>query len=278
MSTPAGGQTCYLHPDRIARISCQRCHRPICPADMREASVGFQCPPCVTAGAKAQRQPRTVLGGRISSNPRSVTTILIGINIAVYVLMVFTGGLSGELAQNGAMWGFAVAYGGEYWRLLTAAFFHSGLMHLGLNMLGLYMFGPAIEEALGRSKYLLTYLTLAVSSSVWIYWLTPPNTDTVGASGAIFGLFGLIAVFMYRTRQDMSGILIMLAINAVFSLQSGVSWQGHLGGFVTGVALGAVFAYAPRDRQIAIHRFAFIALWVAIVVATAVRSNLLLIY
>ena len=272
MSQFQGEQRCYLHPERLARISCQRCDRPICPADMREASVGFQCPSCVTTGAKTQRQPKTVFGGRISANPRSVTSILIAINVIVFVAMMATGGTRGPIGQDGAMWAFGVA-NGEYWRMLTSAFLHSGLMHIAFNMFALYLFGPAIEEALGRAKYLLTYITLAVAASVWVYWLSPVNSSTVGASGVVFGLLGMVLVFMVRSKQDVSGLLVLLALNVVISLQGNVSWQAHLGGFMTGLVLAAVFVYAPRNRQQLIHTLAFSGLWLVIIAATMLRTT-----
>lgn len=271
MSQSQGEQRCYLHPDRLARISCQRCGRPICPADMRDASVGFQCPPCVSMGAKAQRQPKTVFGGRISANPRSVTTSLIIVNIVIFVAMMATGGSRGSIYQEGAMWAFGVA-NGEYWRMLSSAFLHSGIMHIAFNMLALYLFGPAIEEALGRARFLTTYITLAVAASVWVYWLAPLNTSTVGASGAVFGLFGVILVFMLRAKQDVTGLLVLLGINAVISLQANISWQAHLGGFLTGVVLAVVFVKAPRDRQQLVHMLAFAGLWLLIIAASALRT------
>lgn len=239
---------------------------------MREASVGFQCPPCVSTGAKAQRQPRTVMGGRISANPRNVTTTIIAINVVVFVLMMVTGGTrNSPIFEEGAMWAFAVA-NGEYWRLLSSAFLHSGVMHIAFNMLALYMFGPAIEEVLGRAQYLSLYLTLAVGASVWVYWLTPLNVSTVGASGAVFGLLGVILVFMVHAKQDVTGLLVLLGINAVISLQASISWQAHLGGFLTGALMAFVFVKAPRDRQQFVHTAAFAGLWLVIIGATALKT------
>lgn len=271
--TPAGPATyCYRHPDRPAYIQCQRCGRHICPEDMRAASVGFQCPECVAAGQKAVRQPRTMAGGAISTDVGALTFAIIGINVAAQVLVMAQGGpQSSDFWQWGAMWGFGVAQG-EYWRLLTAAFLHGGLLHLALNMYALYLFGPFIEHALGRWRYVLTYLTLAAGSSVFVYWLESPNVPTIGASGAVFGLFGLALVFLIRAKQSITGMLVLLAINAVISLNEGISWQGHLGGFVLGCLLGLAFAYAPRERRTAIHLALFAGLWVVLAVAVAVRT------
>lgn len=242
---------------------------------MHEASVGFQCGPCVNVGRAAVRQPRTVFGGRISANPTSVTTAIIIANVVVFVLGLFTGGRG--LSQFGDMWGFGVA-SGEYWRLITAAFLHAGLAHLAFNMLALYLFGPVIEEALGRARYLATYVTVAVAASVWVYWLTDPRTSTVGASGAVFGLLGVVFVFMWRSKQDMSGMIVLLAINAFISLQANVSWQAHLGGFVTGLLIGWIFIKAKRETRDRTQLLAFAGIWIVLVIAVLARSAQLAVF
>jgi len=277
----AGQQVCYRHPERPAYIQCQRCERFICPEDMREASVGFQCPDCVAQGRAAVRQPRTLAGGTISADTGIVTLVIIGINLAAQVLVMLTGGVGrSRFFDDGAMLGLAF-YGtelhgvanGEWWRLLTAAFLHGGLLHLAFNMYALYLFGPFVEQTLGRWRYIATYLTLAIGSSVWVYALTDARVPTIGASGAVFGLFGLALIFLIRTRQNITGMLVLLAINGFISLGAGISWQGHLGGFVTGVLLGLVFAYAPRDRRTLIHVGSFVLLWVLFAAALAWRTD-----
>ena len=166
---------------------------------------------------------------------------------------------------------------GDYWRLLTAAFLHAGILHIAFNMYALYLFGPYVERALGTARFVVAYLTMAVASSVFVYWLTEPQVATIGASGAVFGLFGLALVLLIRTGQDVRGLLVLLAINAFISLQGNISWQGHLGGFVTGALLGVALAYAPRERRSAVQFAAFALTWLAIVVAVvaAHRSTVL---
>ncbi|MFO6452214.1 MULTISPECIES: rhomboid family intramembrane serine protease [unclassified Aeromicrobium] len=280
MTDENAGQTCYRHPGRPAFIQCQRCSRYICPEDMREASVGFQCPECVKQGQAAVRQPRTLAGGAISTNAGAVTMVIIGLNVLAQLIVMVTGGTRGWFFQDGAMLGLGVYDGevhgvahGEYWRLVTAAFLHGGLLHLAFNMYALYLFGPFVEQTLGRVRFVLTYLTLAVGSSVLVYLLTDFRTLTIGASGAVFGLFGLALVFLVRTRQNITGMLILLAINGLISLQSGISWQGHLGGFLTGLVLGLMFAYAPRERRTLAQVATFVVLWAAFVAAVAWRTN-----
>ncbi|MGA9103397.1 rhomboid family intramembrane serine protease [Aeromicrobium sp.] len=268
---PAVEQRCYRHADREAYISCQRCERLICPDCMRDASVGFQCPECVAEGSKSVRAPRTVVGGAISMRAGAVSMALLGLNVVVFLLQKLTEGNVNSVFQWGAMQGFAVA-GGDYWRLLTAAFLHVGILHIAFNMYALYLFGPFVERALGTTRFVIAYLTMAISSSVFVYWLTDPQVATIGASGAVFGLFGLALVLLVRLRQDVRGLLVLLALNAFISLQGNISWQGHLGGFVTGVLLGAALAYAPRERRTAVHVAAFGLTWLFIVVAVVART------
>ncbi len=265
-------QRCYRHPDREAYISCQRCERLICPDCMRDAAVGFQCPECIAEGNKSVRQPRTVVGGAISMRAGAVSMGLLGINVVVYLLQMATDGNVNSVFQLGAMQGFAVA-DGEYWRLLTAAFLHAGILHIAFNMYALYLFGPFVERALGTTRFVIAYVTMAVASSVFVYWLTEPQVATIGASGAIFGLFGLALVLLIRLRQDVRGLLVLLAINAFISLQGNISWQGHLGGFVTGTLLGVALAYPPRERRAAVQLVAFALTWLAIVVAVVARTS-----
>ena len=264
-------QRCYRHADREAYISCQRCERLICPDCMRDAAVGFQCPECVAEGSKSVRAPRTIAGGAITMSAGAVSMALLGLNVVVFLLQKVTEGSVNSVFQLGAMQGYAVSEG-DYWRLLTAAFLHLGILHIAFNMYALYLFGPFVERALGTTRFVIAYLTMAVASSVFVYWLTEPQIATVGASGAIFGLFGLALVVLIRLRQDVRGLLVLLAINAFISLQGNISWQGHLGGFVTGVVLGAALAYAPRERRTAIHIATFGLTWLFIVVAVGLRT------
>jgi membrane associated rhomboid family serine protease len=250
---------------------------------MREASVGFQCPECVNRGQASVRQPRTMAGGAISTNTGAITLAIIAINVAAQLVVMATGGARSpglsRFFETGAMLGLASYDGaihgvadGEYWRLITAAFLHGGLLHLAFNMYALYLFGPYVEQTLGRLRYVVTYLTLAVGSSVFVYLLTDSRTLTIGASGAVFGLFGLALVFLVRTRQNITGMLVLLAINGFISLGAGISWQGHLGGFLTGLLLGLMFAYAPRDRRTLVQAGTFVALAVLFIAAVVWRN------
>lgn len=272
---PDAAPRCYRHPDREAYITCQRCERPICPDDMRDASVGFQCPECVARGARSVRMPRTLAGGAVQARAGVVSTTLVGINACVYLVQVLTGGLGSPLYQQGTMFPVGVA-DGEWWRLLTSAFLHLSTLHILFNMYALFVFGPIVERALGTARFVAAYVTTAVVSSVFVMWLSAPFGGTAGASGAVFGLFAMALLLMLRAKEDVRGLLVLLALNVGISFVGSISWQGHLGGFVAGLVLGAAFAYAPRERRTLVQVVAFVALWVGVVGAVVLRSQQLL--
>ncbi|MFD1824282.1 MULTISPECIES: rhomboid family intramembrane serine protease [Mumia] len=255
---------------------------------MGEASVGFQCPNCLREGQAGVRQARTAGGGLVPGRPGVVTLSLIGLNVVAFLLMMATGGLwQSPLWEWGVMLGDSAAFplddgsvalmdgvaDGAYWRMLSSAFLHASILHIAFNMYALYLFGPVLERYLGTARFLLAYLTSAVAASVFVYWLSTPHQTTLGASGAIFALFGMALVVMYKQGQDVRGLLALVAINAAITfIVPNISWQGHLGGFVTGLVLGAVFAYAPRARRNLVQCAAFGAIWAAIIGATVART------
>jgi len=146
----------------------------------------------------------------------------------------------------------------EPWRMLTSAFLHSQgfILHIVLNMYMLWMFGQALEPLLGRIRFLALYLLSAVGGSVGYLVLTPtytpgqPLAGVVGASGAIFGLFGAMLVVQRHRGGDTKQLWVLIAINGVIGfIVPQIAWQAHLGGLVTGAACAAAIAYAPRGPQ-----------------------------
>jgi membrane associated rhomboid family serine protease len=280
MNPPAPEQRCYRHPDREAYISCQRCGRLICPECMNDASVGFQCPSCIAEGAKTVRSTRTMAGGAVPAREGRVSMVIIGLNVLVFVLtdVLRISGVTeaGSMiaasvrGEDGTVYPGVAADG--YWRLVSSAFLHAGVLHLALNMYALYLFGPFVERALGTWRFIAAYLTTAVVASAFVYVLADPRTYTVGASGAVFGLFAMALLLLLRARQDVTSLLVLLAINAVISTTGNISWQGHLGGFVGGLVLGAAFAYAPRSHRQLVQALAFGALWAGVVAAVVLRT------
>jgi membrane associated rhomboid family serine protease len=239
-------QTCYRHPDRVTGLSCSECGRPICTECMTMAPVGIRCP---DHSGKAQGVQRVTTGVRraaFEGTGAKVTKALIGINVAVYVAELATGG--GVNGTGSTIYVKGVLFGplleqGEWWRLVTAAFLHYGPVHLLLNMVALYWFGSLLEERIGSGRYLLLYLVSGIAGSAGaLLWSNGFLTPTVGASGAIFGILGA-GLVLERQRDYVFGgsALGVIVINFVFTFSiSGISKGGHIGGLVGGIicALG----------------------------------------
>ncbi|OBG34210.1 rhomboid family intramembrane serine protease [Mycobacterium sp. E3198] len=240
--SPAEAPSCYRHPGRRTYLRCNRCERYICADCMRSAAVGHQCVECVQEGARTIRQPRTRFGGRQRSGAPVVTYALIAVNVAVFIAQLAVGNLEKQLS----LWSPAVA-DGQLYRLVTSAFLHYGAMHLLLNMWALYVVGPALESWLGRLRFGALYALSGLGGSVLVYLLTT-NSATAGASGAIFGLFGATFVVGKRLALDVRWVVVVIAINLVFTFVApAISWQGHLGGLVTGVVVAAAYVYPPKQ-------------------------------
>ncbi len=255
MTTPAQTPTCYRHPDRATYVRCTRCNRYICPECMRDAAVGHQCAECVGEGAKTVRQVRTHFGGAPVRTP-TVTYVLIAINVVMFGLQM----VSPQLQRELVLFSPAVA-DGEWYRLLTSAFLHYGPMHIVFNMWALYVIGPPLEIALGRARFIALYLMSALGGSVVVYMLSTLGAQTAGASGAVFGLFGATFVIGRRLNMDTRWVIGLIVINLVITfVVPNISWQGHLGGLVTGAVIAAAYAYAPRKRQTAVQVSATVGL------------------
>jgi membrane associated rhomboid family serine protease len=278
---PAPGSdpaVCYRHPDREAHIRCVRCERRICPECMIPASVGFQCPECVKEGNKSVRQARTVFGGRVTTDPGWVSKVLIGINVVAFVLQQAVSGFTLRFFEIGL--GFDPIHNevigvadGEYYRLLTAAFLHENVVHIALNMYALYLFGPPVEAAIGRVRFLALYLISAVGGSALSYAFAAPNQPSLGASGAVFGLLGAYLVLNRKLGRDTSGVMALLVINFVFGLiVPRIDWRAHLGGLIAGTLCAIAIAYAPAPRRTAIQIGGMAAVAVVVVAVTVWRT------
>ncbi len=300
---PAPVTTCYRHSGRESRVRCTRCDRYICPDCMLSASVGFQCPDCVRAGNKEVRPTRTLFGARAADGSRPVATIaLVALNFAVYAAELMKHSVVDRLSLlSDAMIGpdngiyltmpspprgyqtVGVAHG-EWYRLLTSAFVHIlpnqpplGPLHILFNMLSLWMFGVVLEAQIGRVRFLSAYLLSAVGGSVLCYYLTAPYAQSIGASGAIFGLIGMYFVLSRKHHFDPLGARRQLIAAVLWLVLASrfTSWQGHLGGLITGIVIGLVFRYAPRARQACVQTAAMVAILAVLIGATAVRTSVL---
>jgi len=179
-----------------------------------------------------RRQPARRGGGT------PVTLGLVAVNVLVYLLQV----ADPSLVYRYALLPRAVE-AGEYERLLTSAFLHGSLLHLASNMLALYIIGAPLERVLGAGRYLTVYLTAALGGSLLAMLLSPPDTLGVGASGAVFGLFGALVVLRRRVGADARGLGVLIGINLVISFAvPGISWQAHIGGLLTGLLVAALLA------------------------------------
>ena len=180
-----------------------------------------------------------------------VTFSLIGVNLAVFVVQLLLISLFGFdlVIALGAKENTAIA-AGQYWRLLTPVFIHAGLAHLFVNMYSLFVIGPAGEEMFGRVRFLAFYLLAGFAGAIFSLAFTP--SPSVGASGAIFGLLGMLGAFWYVHRTTFGSIgnlqlrqiAMVAALNLLIGLSPGIDFWAHLGGFVTGIALGLLFG--PR--------------------------------
>lgn len=286
--------TCYRHTKVESHVRCTRCERFICPDCMREAAVGHQCPECVKEGVRSVRQARTAFGGRITAVPL-VTYVLIGLNVLAYIGELVRPAIvdrfemlgAGLVGPDGGHYVWQDTYpadfhtegvvDGEWYRLLTGAFLHLpptggtfGILHIVMNMVSLWNIGRVVEAQLGRVRYLALYLLSALGGSVLVLLLAPYQ-PTLGASGAIFGLGAAYYVMARRLGADMAqvnrfigGLLLWLVISAALT-----SWQGHLGGLLSGAAVTLAYAYAPRNgRRALVQAGACAVLLVLLLVGT----------
>ncbi|ROQ81353.1 membrane associated rhomboid family serine protease [Streptomyces sp. CEV 2-1] len=284
-SAPVDGPvTCYRHPGREATIRCTRCDRPVCPDCMVSASVGFQCPDCVRQGSgtghsPAAARPRTIAGGSVAADPRLITKILLGINVAVFVAVLANSALVDDLVLLGRA---NFYYGGppegiaegQWYRLVTSMFLHQEVWHIAFNMLGLWWLGGPLEAALGRARYLALYMLSGLAGSALTYWLAEPNQPSLGASGAIFGLLGATAVLMRRLNYDMRPVFALLAINLVitFNPWGGIAWQAHVGGLIAGTLIAIGMVHAPRERRNLVQYGTCAAALVVVVLIVVLRT------
>ena len=277
--------TCYRHPDRETAIGCTRCERPICPECMVNASVGFQCPECVRSGSgtghsPTATRPRTLVGGTIAADPRLVTKVLIGLNLALFLVQLSVGD---RFTQNFELLGRAYVPGlggvegvaeGQWYRLVTAMFLHGSVIHIAFNMLSRWWIGGPLEAALGRARYIAVYGVSGLAGSALTYLIAAPNQPSLGASGAIFGLFGATAVLIRRLNHDMRPVIALLVINLIFTFGwSNIAWESHIGGLVGGVVIGYAMVHAPRERRALIQYGVSALVLVAVVVMTLVRTG-----
>jgi membrane associated rhomboid family serine protease len=217
---------------------------------MTPTSVGMRCPEC----ARDRTKVKTI---RTLPSTPVATQALIAINVLVFLAETAAGaplggGGAGTIYVHGALFGPSISIQHEYWRLLTAGFLHDGLLHILVNMVSLYFVGSSLEPAIGRVNFIAIYFASLLAGSFGAL-LFQPQVPTLGASGAIFGIFGALIVLAHRRGIPIwqSGLGMVLLFNLIFSVSfKGISLGGHIGGLVGGRITGwAVVELGERRRQ-----------------------------
>ena len=265
---------CPRHPDRVAYVRCQRCDRPACPQCQVPSAVGVHCVDCARRNASSRRGVSSLLGGRAITDAL-VTKGLIIACVTIYLVQM-------ALPSLGAQFAFVPAVASSQpWRFMTTAFLHASLMHLAFNMWALWVLGSALEPILGRWRFAALCALSALGGSTMIYWLASPTapaswlTSTVGASGAVFGLFAALFIIQRRFGRDTRAIVGLLVLNLAISfIGANISWQGHLGGLVTGAIVAALYAWAPRNRRTVYGVCGTVAITIALIGVICLRAAL----
>lgn len=265
---------CYRHPDRPSFTLCQRCGRTICPECQTQSQVGLLCPECVRELQPSRRQ-RGVRSARATARLAAdrdtpiVTYSIMAICAVVWVLQFVTNGVVTQALWYAPVHSLPERF--EPWRLITSTFTHSpsSVFHILFNMYALWLFGRTLEQMLGRSLFLSLYLLAGLGGSVavelWGYTsLDALRTPTVGASGAIFGVFAATLVLYRRLNINIASLAVLIGLNLAIGFLPGaaISWQAHLGGLVVGGVTTALLVRnsGPRRRAARVAVIAVIAL------------------
>jgi membrane associated rhomboid family serine protease len=263
-------ETCYRHPDRETGVSCSSCGRPICPDCMTPTPVGMRCPECMRQRTKVVRG----VGGPGGFDRAPATFILIGLNVIAFLLEIASGtgglnGLGGSFANHLLLFGPFVAEG-EWYRLITSGFLHAGLFHILFNMVALYVVGQLLEPALGTVRFLALYFASLLAGSFGVM-IVDPNAATVGASGAIFGIFAATLVIARgRGMEELArqlGFLLVLNLVITFTVPN-ISIGGHIGGLIGGFLCALAIVGGERGYLGRRHRFAELAIMVLVAVGS----------
>lgn len=236
---------CYRHPDRQGFVLCQRCGRTICPECQTQAPVGSICPECMKAarGAVPKRSPVRRLRARLGAGAPVVTYSIIAVTALLWLVGLIPGvDLAQPLAYTSA---YLTPEHFEPWRLFTATLVHGSIFHVGFNMLTLWLFGRVLEPAYGWWRFLLLWVAAALGGSMLVT-IIAPDTAVIGASGAVFGLFGAYFTVMREMRMNTTSLLVLVGMNIVLGfVVPGIAWQAHIGGLLVGLAAGWLLG---RDR------------------------------
>lgn len=279
MSEPRNADDyCYRHPDRRSYVLCQRCLRTICPECQTQGAVGVICPECMKAQRDSAPRPvrRAASLARVRDSRPLATYAILAITVAVSLISEIPGvPLRSFLLFNSAFLDGSLGAPFQPWRMLTVLLVHGGFAHLALNMLALWLLGRSLEPLLGRGRFVALYLLSGLGGSVAVTILAP-TVSVVGASGAIFGLFGALLIIGRHIGANVTGIAVILAINLAIGFFPGfsISWQAHVGGLIVGALMGFVFARTRRANQQGLQIGLLVAIGLALVGITVVAAIL----
>ena len=261
---------CYRHKDRVTYLSCSECGKPICSDCSYDSAVGQKCAEC----SQHVGRGRVVSARQLQNQRTPVVTTIIVVAVVAYLAQRRNLNIASDLGMFNPL-----VRAGEWWRAITSAFLHVSFLHIGFNMYALYLFGPPLERRVGPMAFSGLYLASALAGSAAFLYFGDDRALAMGASGAIFGLFGAVAMATWPTRHTALGgaqfqrLLVLLAINLglPFVLPN-VAWQAHIGGLIFGVLIVAFWQRVPggpdRNTQqtLIAYFFVFVAA-VAIILA-----------
>ncbi|MDR6611546.1 rhomboid family intramembrane serine protease [Leifsonia sp. 1010] len=249
---------CYRHPDRESYVLCQRCGRTICGECQTPGAVGVVCPECMAQQRATHPRTKPAWVTRLTGSGAPVVTYAI-IAVCVLVFIVQTlGSLLGLPVNSALVYAGAYSYpsgtfgvGFEPWRMFTSVFAHANIIHIALNMYTLFIFGMALEPLLGRARYLALFLISGFAGSLGVLLLASPVQPVLGASGAIFGLFGAFFIIQRRLGGSATQMLVLLAINLGIGFLPGfnIAWQAHVGGLIGGVLVGLIYVETRQPQR-----------------------------
>jgi len=276
MSQPVDARAsyCYRHPDRVSYVLCQRCGRTICGECQTPGAVGFVCPECMAEQRATAPKTKPAWIPRLTGAGAPVVTYaIIAVCVVVFILQ--------SLPVIGTQVTQAIQYAGVYsdprafepWRMLTSVFAHASIIHILLNMYTLWIFGSILEPMLGRLRFLGLFLISGFAGSVGVLLLGNPLQPVVGASGAIFGMFGAFFIIQRRLGGNATQILVLVALNIGIGFLPGlnIAWQAHVGGLIGGVLVGLIYVETRKASRRALQLPLVIVLSVLLIALSLIR-------
>lgn len=247
---------CYRHPDRQTRLSCSSCGRPVCVDCVQQASVGQKCPECARPHGRNRVITATQIRERRATDGAPFTAATLAITIGIAAIGFFAPAAWVQI-RDIFIHNVALVDAGEWWRIVTAALLHSRalIFHVAFNMWALYVLGPELERQVGSLSFGLFYVATAAAGGA-AYQALAVGGSALGASGAVFGLFGAWVVAAFRARHTSTGranlnqMLILLGVNLALPLfLRGIAWQAHLGGLLAGMLIAMAWTRL-RDNEL----------------------------